>query len=164
LAAIVGAVVFALAVAGCGGGGSDSGSGDETSAPLSKAAFVKSADAICAEGQKEVEAGFTDYLSKNGMKKLGEPGESNVELKEHAIALMETVGIPALNQQIDELKALEAPSDLKAKAAEFTTYAEEGVEEGEGNPYLLYTSVDKLLAKSDKIANELGFQVCGGQG
>lgn len=163
-AAIIGAVCV-LAVTGCGGGGSDSGSGDETSAsPPSKAAFVKSADAICAEGQKKVEAGFTDYLAKNGMTKLNEPGESNVELKEHAIALMETVGIPVLSQQIDELKALEAPSQSKTKAAEFIAYAEEGIEAGESNPYLLYTSVDKLLAKSDKIAQELGFQVCGSPG
>lgn len=163
--AIVCAMVGALAIAGCGGGGSDSSSSDETGGPVpSKAAFIKSADTICSEGQKEVEAGFADYFAKNGMKKLGEPGETNVELKEHAIALMETVGIPALNQQVEELKALEAPSELKDKAAEFVAYAEEGIEEGESNPYLLYTSVDKLLAKSDKVAEELGFQVCGGRG
>ncbi len=154
--------VCVLVAAGCGGGGSDSGSSDETSASApSKAEFVKSADAICTEGRAEVQSEFTVYLAKNGIKELGEPGESEAETKKHAIALMETVGIPALKQQIDELKALEAPSDLKAKAAQFIADGEEAIKKGEGEPLLLFTSEDKLFAKSDKVAKELGFQVCG---
>ncbi len=159
---VVAAAVCILLVAGCGGGGSGSGSSDETSASApSKAEYVKSADAICTQGKREVQTEFTIYLAKNGIKELGEPGESKAETEKHAIALMETVGIPALRQQIGELKALEAPSDLKAKAAEFIADAEAAIKKGESEPFQLFISAEKMLAKSDKVGKEIGFQVCG---
>jgi hypothetical protein len=161
LAAIVCAVACALVIAGCGSSGSDSGSSDAADSPLSKAAYVKSADAICAKAAKEVEAQFAAYLKKNGIKEIGESGESSAETEEHVLDAMETVAIPAFNRQIEELSALEAPSELKAKAGEFIAAAETAIEKGEGKPLLIYTSQDKLFARSDKVANELGFQVCG---
>jgi len=55
--AVVGAIVVAALVAGCG---SDSGSNASattgSSAPLTKAQFVKQANAICLGGLKEKEA------------------------------------------------------------------------------------------------------------
>ena len=147
LAAIACAGVCALAVAGCGGGGSDS-----------KAEYIKSADAICTKAGKEVEAQFAAYLKKSGIKKIGESG---AKAEAEAVGAMETVAIPAFNRQIEKLKALEAPSELKAKAEEYIATAEAALEKGEAEPLLIYLSMPKLFAGSDKVAKELGFQVCG---
>lgn len=165
MAAIACGIVFALAVAGCGGGGSDSGSSDESgssSSSSSKADYIKSADAICTEAGKEVKDQFAAYLKKNGIdKEIGESGESQAEAEANAVGAMETVAIPAFNRQIEKLSALEAPSELKAKAGEYIAAAEAALEKGEAEPLVIYTSLPKLFAASDKVAKELGFQVCG---
>lgn len=160
LATIVCAAIFGLMAAGCGGGGSDSGSSDETSSSSSKAAYVKSADAICTEAGKEIKAQYAAYLKKNGIKE-GEASESPAETEANATGAMETVAIPAFNKQIERLSALEVPSELKAKAEEFIAAAEAAIEKGEAEPLLIYTSQAKLFSKSDKVAKEIGFQVCG---
>jgi hypothetical protein len=151
-------MIGVLAIAGCGGGGSDSGSGEETSSSSSKAAYIKSADAICTEAEKEVKAQFAAYLKKIGVKKIGESG---AKAEAQAVGAMKTVAIPAFNQQIEELKALEAPRELQTKANEYVTAAEAALEKGEGEPLLIYVAMPKLFAGSDKIAKEIGFQVCG---
>jgi hypothetical protein len=157
----IGTVVCVLLVAGCGGGGSDSESSDETSASApSKAEYAKSADAICTEVGKEVKTQFAAYLKKNGIKE-DDPTESQAETEANAIGAMETVAIPALNQQIEKLSALEAPSELKAKAKEYIVALEAAIKKGEAEPLLIYGAQAKLFANSDKVAKELGFQVCG---
>ena len=152
-------MVGVLAIAGCGGGGSDSSSANETSAsPPSKAEYVKSADAICTEAGKEVEAQFTAYLKKKGIEKIGTSG---AKAEAEAVGAMKTVAIPAFNRQIEKLKALEAPSELQAKANEYIAAAEVALEKGEAEPLLIYVSMPKLFAGADKLAKELGFKVCG---
>ncbi|HEX4464588.1 MAG TPA: hypothetical protein VH042_08125 [Solirubrobacterales bacterium] len=145
-----------MIVAGCGGGGSS----DETSPSSSKAAYVKSADAICTKTGKEVKAQYAAYLKKNDIEE-GASKESPAEMKAHVIGAMETVAIPAFNKQIEKLKALEAPSELKAKTEEFIAAVEAAVEKGEAEPLLIFAKEPELFVKSDKVAKELGFRVCG---
>jgi hypothetical protein len=153
--------VCALLVAGCGGGGSGSGSSEETSASApSKAEYIKSADAICTEVGKEVNAQFAAYLKKNGIKEK-DPNESQAETEKNAIGAMEAVAIPALNDQVKKLSALEAPSELNAKAKEYIAAVEAAIKKGEAEPLQIYGAQAKLFASSDKVAKEVGFKVCG---
>jgi hypothetical protein len=118
-------------------------------------------DAICAKGRKEVEANFTAYLKKNKIKELGESGESAAETKKHEAALVETVALPALRDQVEKLKALGMPEGAEDEAEEFFEAVEEDIEAGEEDPQALFSSAEKTFAKSDKIAQEIGFEVCG---
>lgn len=158
------AVLAVLAVAsGCGGGGSDDSTTltDLANVPL-KATFIKQGDAICAKGRKEVQTKFAAFLKKEGLKGIGPGGgESPAEIKAHEIELVETIAIPALDKQMKELKALGAPKGEEDKVEAYFEAAEEALEKGEAEPQLLFSKVKQTFAKADKIAQELGFEVCG---
>jgi hypothetical protein len=167
------ATALVLAVAGCGGGGSggdsNNGGGSDRSsesgeaeskqaASLSKAEFIKQADAICASGRKQVEGEFAAYLKKN---KVNPSSESPAETEAHETEVIETIAIPALRKQMGELKALGAPGGDEAAVEAFIDATEEGIEKGEEDPPSLFSSPQKVFAKSDSLARSYGFKVCG---
>lgn len=178
LAALLALAICVFVVVGCGSSGGDSsssGSSDATSSTsdesstsstsgtssLSTAAFVKKGDAVCAEGQKEIEAKFAAYLKKNKIKEIGGKGESQSEAEAHQTAVIETIAIPGLRKELEGLQALGTPSDDDGTAQEYVEAIEEGLDKGEEEPQALFSSTSKLFAKSDKLAKELGFKVCG---
>jgi len=164
------ALVVALAAAGCGSSGSDNNNsssdsssvsgGDGGVASISKAAFIKEADAICASGKKQVENEYAAFLKKKGIKEINSKESSNAEAEAQATEVIETIAIPALNKQLDTIKALGAP-DGEEKVSAYLTAVEAGIEEGEAEPLTLFTSSEKVFAKADKLAGEIGFKVCG---
>ncbi len=167
---VVIALVVALAAVGCGGSSSDTNnsSSDSSSADgggggatsISKAAFIKEADAACASGKKQVEGEYAAYLKKKGIKEINSKVSSNAEAEAQATEVIETIAIPALNEQLDTIKALGVP-DGEEKVSAYLAAVEEGIEEGEGEPLTLFTSAEKVFAKADKLAGEIGFKVCG---
>lgn len=165
LAMIFAAVACVLAVAGCGGssGSGDQASASKTTSAISLQEFIKQADAICAEATKQVQAEFASYLKENNIKEIGQGGESPAEEKARQVEVIETIGIPALHRQQAEIRAIGLPgaSDDKARVEAYLDAGAKSAEEGEANPALLYNSPQKVFAKSDKLAKELGFKVCG---
>ncbi len=153
LTAALAAVTLAAAVAGCGGGGEDPSP--------TKAQFIKQADAVCSSGRKQVETEFASYLKKNDIKEIGESGESADETKAHELEVIETIAIPALREQTQELKDLGTPKSDGAEAEAFVDATEEEIDEVEDDPLTLFSSSEKVFAKSDKLASSFGFKVCG---
>jgi hypothetical protein len=148
----------ALVVAGCGGGG---GGGDEAAGgggSLSKAEFLKQADAVCSAGKTKVRAEYQAYLTKN---KIEEGKESKAENEAHVTEIAETIAFPALRQQIEEIRALGAPEGEEAEVKAFLDATEAEVKEAEEDPQSLLASSNEVFAKSDKLAEEYGFKVCG---
>jgi hypothetical protein len=167
------ALAIALIVVGCGGGGgndSSAGSTDGTTsdgttsdgtAALSKAAFIKQADAACASGKKEVEAEFAAYLKKNNIKEIGASGEPKAEAEERKAEVVNTIGVPAYQQQVDAIGALAAPAGDEATIEEFIAAAEEGIETTEEEPEAVFDGTSNAFAKADKVGQKFGFKVCG---
>ena len=139
-------------IAGCGGGGGDSPQADDGS--LSKAEFVKKADAVCASGEKEVGSKSTAFLKKNGLKEVSESSPAQGE------ELIETVAIPALQRQVDEIRALGLPSSGAGEAEAFLNSADEAIETAEENPEKMFKEPLEVLAKTDEIGKKIGFKVC----
>jgi hypothetical protein len=171
--AIFAIALAALIVAGCGGGSDSSSSGGDSSssstsssggggetAPPSKAGFVTQGDAVCKNGSEEVQAGYATYLKENKIKKIGEGNESEAESEARIEEVIEAA-IPILRQQLDSLKALDVPAGDEAQFNAYVKAAEEGIEKGEEDPVELFTATGKVFAKSDKLAKEIGFKVCG---
>lgn len=162
------AVAFATAAIGCGSSGGDSGddggsaSTTSESSTLTKKQFIEQADAICAKSRKKTQTEFASYLKEKGIKEIGEQGESPAETKAREVEVIETLGIPALSSQQEEIRALGVPSgDAEAKVEAYLDAGKKGLEEGEADPALLYNSPEKVFAESDKLAKEIGFKVCG---
>jgi hypothetical protein len=143
LIAIIGGVMaIALIAAGCG---SDNSTTDST-ASLTKAEFVKQGNAICDAGNKEINAGFEETLPK------GKP--SKAELDE----AMETVLIPSVTKQVEEIRALGAPEGEEEAVEDFLVGAEEELEKGEEEPASLATEAS--FNKTSKEAKAIGLTSC----
>lgn len=171
LAAIIATAICALAVLGCGGssssadqtagdgGSSKAAASSETNSTLTKSEFLKQANAVCANVEKEVQGKVAAYLKSKGIKEIGE-GKSPDEAEAQQSEVVEKFGLPALRKQQTEIEALGPPSQDEAQVKAYLAALEEGIEEGERKPALVYSSSLKALAASDKIAAELGLKAC----
>jgi hypothetical protein len=109
-------LVAVLAVGGCGGS-DDSSSGAEngsvitvSSGSLSKADFVRQADAICKEARRQYDDSFNEFAKTH--KLGGSPGEWVGEV-------VDTILIPTYEKQIDQINALGAPSGDEKEVSSF---------------------------------------------
>ena len=142
-ALLIAVAAVAFVAAGCG---SDSSTTDST-ASLTKAEFVKQGNAICDAGNKEINAGFEEFLPKGKQ-------PSKAELDE----AMETVLIPSVTKQVEEIRALGAPEGEEEAVEDFLVGAEEELEKGEEEPASLAT--DASFNKTSQEAKALGLTSC----
>jgi uncharacterized protein YceK len=143
---IAGALILMLVLGGCG---SSSSSTSATSAVpttgITKAEFVKRANAICVKGNAE---------SKAAAAKLGaNPSEGQV------VTFVRSVEVPAVQAQIDAIRALGAPAGDAAKLAEMLKLAEHAVKEVRIQPTVISSGVD-VFAGFAHIAHPYGLTSC----
>lgn len=143
-----GALAVASIAVGCGGGSGDAVS---TSA-ISKAAFAKKADAVCKKGSERMASAFAKYL------KTGEVTDPSQAVQEKLVG---KVLVPSVKREIDELRALGAPSGDEDRVGEIIKALEEGVETAEGNPEAVAVSSDVVFGIASRLAKEYGLEVCG---
>jgi len=150
IALLAALAAISMIVVGCGGGGDSS----SDSASISKARFVKQADAICEKGTKENQAEFEEFAKENGLSEKKEPTKAQQEE-----AVTEIVA-PGVQKQIEEIDALGAPEGDEKQVEAIVAAVEDGVEEIEDDPAAL-TEGENPLAKGSKLAKEYGLQACG---
>jgi hypothetical protein len=143
--AAVGAVA---ALAGCGGGGDTSGS----SSSIPKDEFVEQANAICAKGKKEGLAEMAAYVRKQG---AGSP-QAKAELLQEALR---TVFIPAVQKQIDEVRALGAPDEGEEQVDAFLASMQKAVDQA-GEKSSAGPQFASLFKSSAALAHEYGIDAC----
>ena len=143
------AVAVAVIVAGCGGGSSSS-----TTASITKAEFVKKGNAICTAGNKRVQSEFEAFAKESGLKEGEEPSQAQSE------ELAETILLPSVSQEVEEIKALGLPEEEAEGAEAVIESAEESIEKGEEDPAALVSS-GKTFAETNELAHEYGLTVCG---
>ena len=88
-------LALGLVAAGCG---DDDDSGDDGGEALTKEEYVAQGNAICEEGDKEIEAGFREVAPANQ-----QPTPEEIET-----VVSETL-VPSVQGQIDDLRALSPP-------------------------------------------------------
>jgi hypothetical protein len=150
---IFGLLAIAMIAAGCGGG-DDSTS---TTAALTKAQFLKQGNQICAEGNKEIDAGFEEFAEESNLKKNQEPTQAQKE------EIAETILLPSVTRQVEGVGDLGAPSGEEEQVEEIIDAAEEAIEEGEEDPAALVSEGEGSFAKANKLAGEYGLTACGGE-
>ena len=147
-ALLAGAAGVAVIAAGCGGGG------DSSTASITKAQFVKQADAACKKGEERIQADFQAYIK--GHKNLSKPTE------EDFAEVVETVVAPNVEQEVSEIRALGIPSGDEDKVEAILDSVEEGREEAEADPKNAVQTTPASLEKAKKLAKEYGLKVCAG--
>lgn len=153
IAVLAGIVAVALIAAGCG---SSSDKTEVTASSLTKAEFIKKADAICSKGEKQIQGEFVAYATGH-KEELEEPTE------ESFATLADTIIVPGVEQEIEEIRSLGAPKGDEEKVEAILASLEEGIEKADGTPRVMVENTSEVFAKSGKLAKQYGLQVCGFQ-
>ena len=147
LAAVAALVALAALVAGCGGGDSD------TSASLTKAEFIKQADAICEEGNESINVAVDEFAEEKGTTTQKMTKKQQEEFVEQVIA-------GDIRSQAEEIDALGAPDGDEGQIEAMVEAVEDGADEIEEEPKVLFGKANPL-AEGTKLAKEYGLKVCG---
>jgi outer membrane murein-binding lipoprotein Lpp len=142
----------ALLVAGCGGSSNDS---TDTTSALTKQQFIAQADAICKQGNEEIEEGFESFAEQNDIPKNQEP--SKAQGKE----IVETVIVPSIGSQAEGIRALGFPSGDEDELSAMLDSLDEAVEEAEEDPEALFAAKSDPFAKPNELAQDYGLKTCG---
>jgi hypothetical protein len=141
------ALAAGVVAAGCGGD-DDDGDGEA----LTKVEFISQADAICAEGDREID--------QAGREAFGDQRPSEQEIEQFAT---DTVA-PNIQNQIDGIRALTPPEGDEQQVAEILDAAQNGIDEIEQDPSLLNQGPDAggAFTEANNLATEYGLTDCGG--
>ena len=131
----------ALVATGCG----------SSKKSISKAEFLRKGNAICAQGNKEIQA----EAQKRFPNQKGRP--SNAQLKSFATEVV----IPSVEKQVSKLKDLGAPKGDKDKVNAIWAAADEGIAKTKQDPLSVAVENGGPFAKANKLANAYGLKVCG---
>ncbi len=139
---------FALTWGGCGESETEAITENDKASPppLAQSKFVKQAEAICARGRLR---GLRFDLS------LG--GESEREAFTRGL---EDALLPALQEVIDELSALNAPPGEESQIDELLGDLQKAVNQANALKKPTMVAINDLLDKPGRLARQLGLESC----
>lgn len=143
LSIAVGATLIAAVAAGCG---SSSDSNSTSTAALSKASYLAKGNAICKAGQQKQDA---------AQQALGQ-NPTQAQLMAFATGAV----IPDIQTQIDQVKALGAPSGDEATVSNFFGLAQADLNKVKSDPSILYAGKSDPFADFAKVAHPYGLTAC----
>lgn len=141
LAALIAALAFAAALAGCGGG--DDGI---TTSSLSKAEFTKQANAICEEAREKALA-------------YRPPNEQGSE-KQIVTASIQGGILPEIQRAMEEVRELGAPEGDEDQVEAVIAGNEEHVEAAEGKSFGSLTEMEEVFKPTVAKARAYGIDAC----
>jgi hypothetical protein len=133
--------LVATAAIGCGG--------DDDEA-LTKAEFLKQGNAICAKGNKEIDAGANKTFEKGK-----QPSKAQIT------KFAEDTLIPSVESQIDQLRDLKPPSADEDQVNKILDEAESALDETKDDPSVFATNKDPFK-KANSLAGAYGLKECAG--
>jgi hypothetical protein len=148
---LLGAIVAAFSVAGCGGGGGDSITVQTGS--LTKAEFVTRANAACAAARIQFEKAFAQYDRTHELKNA--PSE-----EAWLEGIIEKAVLPNYEQRmIDQISTIGAPAGEKQEVVEFLESLRQRLNELKEEPKEL-NKTPFPFAKTAALAKKYGFKGC----
>jgi hypothetical protein len=155
LALLLTLIAMGVLAVGCGDDSSSGSSDDGTveTSSLSKTEFVKQANAICAESNEDLFTRLGAYLNKNA--------SSSKTPEEVAADAMRQAVLPGVEQQIEEIRELGAPSGDEEQIEAFLVAQEGSVESlKQQRSVSLNTDVSSAFKRAGQLAQRYGIQEC----
>ena len=148
-ASIAVAAVFAAGViaAGCGSS-SNSNSTSTSTSSLSKTEWIAKADAICKSSN--------DATNAAGKQQFGNQQPSKAQLTTFVTGTV----IPGVQKQLDQIKALGAPTEQGSQAEAVVNAAQAELDKVKADPSLV-TGKGDPFAQVNQQARAYGLKVCG---
>jgi hypothetical protein len=132
----------ALIAAGCGGGDDNS---DTTTTSLTKAAWIAKADAICQQGNQEIE--------QAAKQQFGNQQPTAAEVQDFGTG----TALPATQTQVDKIRALGAPSGDEDQVNKLLDTVQADIDKAKA----VGDVEDSTFADGNALAKQYGLQVCG---
>jgi hypothetical protein len=151
--AVVGVLVAAALLAGCGSDSSSNASAtDSSSASLSKKQFVKQASEICEEGVKKKDAAVSVALKELATQSQGAPtAQDTAKMVEKSV-------IPSYRDTVDQLSQLGAPKGDEAEVEKMIGEFETALRAVEAEP--VKATKENPFTAADKAAEAYGIETC----
>jgi hypothetical protein len=159
--AVLGVLVVAAFLAGCGSDSSSNASAtdkspestaaESTSGPLTKAEFIKQASQICRKGVAKKEEAVLS-LAKLAAEGGKPPSQQAVE------KLATVVIFPTYNDILDQMAQLEPPQGDEAKIQAIITKYEADLKTAEAEP--IKASKENLFADANDLGEAYGLESC----
>jgi hypothetical protein len=146
------ALAIALIVAGCGGGGSDN---EVTASSITKAEFLKKADAVCERGNEQTQADVAAYVEEKNF------SLSKKQTPAQYTAFIEAVLVPNVNKEIEEIRDLGAPSGDEDQVEAILSALEDAVAKAQKESKAVVQERTDLFGRASELAKEYGLKACG---
>ncbi len=149
--------VLALAIASAGCGSSDDGTDTDTASEvtITKKQLIAQGDAICKQGNEEIEDGFERYAEENDIPENQEPSD------EQGVEIVETVIVPNIKTQAELIRGLGAPEGDEEQVEELVDSLDEAIEAAEDDPEALFSEDSDPFGDVNQQAQDYGFSECG---
>lgn len=123
-------------------------------AAIAKPEFLRQANAICAKANQELVKTSEDFTKEKNLSESNQP--TDAQLGELTKLVM-----PAINRQVEELRALGAPAGDEAEVDAILSAVEGAIEEGEQDPAAIYGADGGAFARANQLAVDYGLNKCG---
>jgi hypothetical protein len=158
LAAAATTVLVACVAAGCGGDGDDDAATSTTAttsgAPVSKAAFITAADAVCTKTNAKIQTAAAKLQAKS--KKSGEIPKTDV------VKFFKQTSLPAYDDMVQQLGALMPPKSDEAKVNGIIASMAAAIDVVKADPAKFASrDVSDPFDDANKRARDYGMKVCG---
>jgi alkanesulfonate monooxygenase SsuD/methylene tetrahydromethanopterin reductase-like flavin-dependent oxidoreductase (luciferase family) len=142
----------AALLAGCGGDGTTT---------LVRAEFVAGANEICAETRARIESEFTAYGTSEARRRA-EKGQRSGALTADEVAAKVALRIilPALEDEVDKLRAVGLPDRASDRAEELLEAFDEGVRTAKAHPERAARDGSEAFGEARRLAREFGIESC----
>ena len=150
-----GVLALGLLVAGRGSDDGDSTGADVTTSSLTKAEFIKQADAICEEAGEGIQEESIAYAEENGIDVDKEPSDEEKE------ELVTEVIVPNIEKQAEDIASLGAPSGEEDQVGSIIEGIESAAAETAEDPGSVIGGSEGAFESVNEEAKEYGLKVCG---
>jgi len=141
----------ALLAAGCGGG---NGSEAITTSSITKPELVKEVNAACEKAEKKIQAEFREFTKDMHFSAEQKPTAAL------ASEVSNTIFIPAVEDELDEIRALGAPKGDASQLHGIVAAIEEGLNRVKADPQAALGSVAASFGRAERLAASYGLEPC----
>ena len=141
-------VLFATALAvtlfmlGCGG----------DSASISKAEFIKQAEAACKKGEESIQKDFKAFVTR--YESAAKPTKAELA------ALVNAAFSGTIEAEVRELRAIEIPSGDEEQVEALIDARAESLKKAEAEPEEAIADSEKVFGKASRLAKQYGLKAC----